>query len=58
MLKPYLQILNIYNSHNPYYYKIDVSYARESKEFYWGSFIVPTLGVTVEFSKFQEYHFQ
>ena len=49
MLKPYLQILNIYNSPNPFYYKIEVSYDRESKEFYWGLFIVPTLGVTVEF---------
>lgn len=47
--KPYLQIMNVYMSKNPYNYKPtpnDTSIEEASER---GSYIVPTIGITVEF---------
>ena len=48
LVKPYLQVLNIYNSPNAYFYTYDVEKSDEKID-YWGSFIVPTIGVTIDF---------
>ncbi len=48
LVKPYLQVLNIYNSPNAYYYTYDLEKSDEHIN-YWGSFIIPTIGVTIDF---------
>lgn len=49
IIKPYLQVLNVYNSFNPYYYSASGYDTSISDGEDRGSFIIPTIGVTVEF---------
>ncbi len=47
--KPYLQIMNVYNSENPFNYKPtenDISIEEGTER---GSLIIPTIGLTLEF---------
>lgn len=49
IIKPYLQVLNVYNSVNPYFYSAsgyDTS-LKDGEE--RGSFIIPTIGVSIDF---------
>jgi len=48
LVSPYLQVLNVYNSPNPYFYGVDLEYQGGKKLKYYGSHIVPTLGVTID----------
>ncbi len=49
LIKPYLQILNVYNSFNPYFYSASANDKSEKEGEKRGSFVIPTIGVTVEF---------
>lgn len=49
MIKPYLQVLNVYNSFNPYFYPASGNDTSISDGEDRGSFVIPTIGVTVEF---------
>ncbi len=45
IVRPYLQVMNVYNSANPFSYGFHSNGTSSSR----GSFITPTIGVTVEF---------
>ena len=45
-IKPYLQILNVYNSPNETPYKVNEKSDSDTKR---GSSIVPTIGITIDF---------
>ncbi len=49
MIKPYLQVLNVYNSFNPYFYSASGNDTSINDGEDRGSFVIPTIGVTVEF---------
>lgn len=49
MIKPYLQVLNVYNSFNPYFYSASGNDTSISDGEDRGSFVIPTIGVTIEF---------
>lgn len=49
LLNPYLQIMNVYSSPNNFFYSVEFENDAESSEVYRGSFIIPTIGVTIEF---------
>ena len=49
VVKPYLQIMNVYNNNNPFQYKPDALNQKLEDGVSRGSFILPTLGLEVEF---------
>ena len=49
LVKPYLQIMNVYNSENPFFYNFSPYTSNHIEDDSRGSFVTPTLGVSVEF---------
>jgi len=49
IIKPYLQILNVYNSFNPYFYSAKVSDTSLEDGEKRGSYVIPTIGVSIDF---------
>lgn len=49
LIKPYIQVLNVYDSSNPFLYKFESSLTESQMGQKKGSYLTPTVGITMEF---------